>query len=141
MPIEIQVGPPGITISRGRTFMVTDQRGEIDPQTEAGVYALDTRFVSSYRLFLNGEPLVLVYVNPTLPEWLSDLQVQHLRIGPCIFTLHFWREGDRLRWEVVERTADRGTAPQDLIETIDERESGSALSQDTGNITRPITLS
>src|SRR6266436_7505890 len=60
MPIEIQVGPPGITISQGRTFMVTDQRGEIDPQTDAGVYAIDTRFVSSYRLFINREPLVLI---------------------------------------------------------------------------------
>src|SRR5712664_2381258 len=60
MPIEIQVGPPNITISQGRTFMVTDQRGEINPQTDAGVYAIDTRFVSSYRLFINREPLVLV---------------------------------------------------------------------------------
>jgi len=28
MPIEIKVGPPVITISQGRTFMVTDQRAE-----------------------------------------------------------------------------------------------------------------
>src|SRR5947209_16651695 len=60
MPIEIQVGPPSITISQGRTFMVTDQRGEIHPQTDAGVYAIDTRFISSYHLYINSEPLVLV---------------------------------------------------------------------------------
>jgi hypothetical protein len=72
-----------------------------------------------------------LYVHPTLPEWLSDLQLQHLRVGPCTFTLHFWREGDRSRWEVLERTADQGTAQQDLIQAIDERESGSAHSQDS----------
>jgi len=29
MPIEITVAPPGITISQGRTFMATDQRGPV----------------------------------------------------------------------------------------------------------------
>ena len=32
MTIEIKVGPPVITINQGSTFMVTDQRGEIDPR-------------------------------------------------------------------------------------------------------------
>src|SRR5258706_4758718 len=60
MPVEIKVAPPVITISQGRTFMVTDLRGEIDPQTDQGVYAIDTRFISSYRLYINREPWVLV---------------------------------------------------------------------------------
>ena len=59
MPVEIKVAPPVITISQGRTFMVTDLRGEIDPQTDQGVYAIDTRFISSYRLYINREPWVL----------------------------------------------------------------------------------
>ncbi|MDQ6660116.1 MAG: amylo-alpha-1,6-glucosidase [Chloroflexota bacterium] len=60
MPIEIKVAPPGITISQGRTFMVTDQGGEIKPQTDEGVYAIDTRFISYYRFFINQEPWVLI---------------------------------------------------------------------------------
>jgi glycogen debranching enzyme len=60
MPIEIKVAPPGITISQGRTFMVTDQGGEIQPQSEQGVYAMDTRFLNSYRLYLNHQPWQLV---------------------------------------------------------------------------------
>jgi N-terminal domain of (some) glycogen debranching enzymes len=60
MPIEIKVAPPGITISQGRTFMVTDQGGEIQPQSEQGVYTIDTRFLSSYRLYLNHQPWQLV---------------------------------------------------------------------------------
>src|SRR5205085_4697708 len=60
MPIEIKVTPPGITISQGRTFMVTDQRGEINPQSDEGIYAIDTRFISSYHLYINRQPWILV---------------------------------------------------------------------------------
>jgi N-terminal domain of (some) glycogen debranching enzymes len=60
MPLEIQVAPPGITISQGRTFMVTDERGEINPRCDQGVYAIDTRFISYYRFFINRKPWVLV---------------------------------------------------------------------------------
>src|ERR671939_349013 len=60
MPIEIKVAPPGITISQGRTFMVTNSAGEIDPQTDEGVFAIDTRFISYYHLFINRVPWVLV---------------------------------------------------------------------------------
>jgi hypothetical protein len=60
MPIEIKVGPPGITISQGRTFMVTDAKGEISLQSHQGVYAIDTRFVCSYNLYVNRQPWKLV---------------------------------------------------------------------------------
>jgi glycogen debranching enzyme len=46
MPIEIKVAPPGITISQGRTFMVTNQSGEIRTSSDEGVYAIDTRFIT-----------------------------------------------------------------------------------------------
>ena len=57
MPLQIKVGPPTLTISQGRTFAVTTQAGDIPSNTELGVYAIDTRFVNFYRLYLNGEPL------------------------------------------------------------------------------------
>ena len=60
MPIEIKVAPPGITISQGRTFMVTNQGGEINPQTDEGVFAVDTRFISSHHLYINRQPWVLI---------------------------------------------------------------------------------
>ena len=53
MTVEIKVGPPVITLSQGRTFMVTTQAGEIQPDSDQGVYAIDTRFISFYRLFIN----------------------------------------------------------------------------------------
>ncbi|HEX6480228.1 MAG TPA: glycogen debranching N-terminal domain-containing protein [Ktedonobacteraceae bacterium] len=60
MPIEIKVAPPGITISQGRTFMVANSGGEIKPQTDEGVFAIDTRFISYYQFFINRIPWVLV---------------------------------------------------------------------------------
>ncbi len=55
MPVELKVGPPGLTISQDRTFMVTNERGEIDPLSEQGLFAGDTRFVSFYKLYVNDE--------------------------------------------------------------------------------------
>lgn len=61
-----------------------------------------------------------LYVNPTLPEWLSELKIQRLEVGRCRIDLHFWREGDRSRWEVSKLTADEGTAQGDMIQVLDE---------------------
>src|SRR5689334_6606890 len=56
MPVEIAVGPPLLSINNGATFMVTDLAGEIQPDTEQGVFADDTRFVSYYAISANGVP-------------------------------------------------------------------------------------
>ena len=61
-----------------------------------------------------------LYVNPTLPTWLPELQLRHLRVGPCTFTIHFWREGDRSRWEVMHMSLASGVAQEDAIQVIDE---------------------
>jgi glycogen debranching enzyme len=60
MTIEIKVGPPVITISQGRTFMVTTRSGMILPDSDQGLYAVDTRFVSFYQLYINRVPLEVV---------------------------------------------------------------------------------
>ena len=55
VPVQISVGPPTITINQSATFMVTDQNGEIDPNSEQGVFYGDTRLVSHYKLFANNQ--------------------------------------------------------------------------------------
>lgn len=60
MPVEIKIGPPVITISQGRTFMVSDTAGRIDPQTVQGLYMNDTRFISHYSMRLNGQLLDVI---------------------------------------------------------------------------------
>lgn len=62
-------------------------------------------------------------VNPALPDWLPEIEVQHLRVGPCSITLLFWREGDSSRWEVREITADKSVAKDDMIQVV----SGSVI--------------
>jgi len=61
-----------------------------------------------------------LYVNPTLPAWFSEVVLRNLRVGPCLFTLHFWREGDRSRWEVVNMAVDSGVAQEDVIQVMEE---------------------
>jgi hypothetical protein len=64
MPVEIEVGPPILTINQGRVFMVTDldgqivasDNGELTAASELGVFANDTRFVSHYAITVNGHP-------------------------------------------------------------------------------------
>ena len=54
MGVEIALGPPLLSINHGATFMVTDLDGEIQADTDQGVFADDTRFVSYYAIFANG---------------------------------------------------------------------------------------
>jgi glycogen debranching enzyme len=56
VPIEISVGQPALTINHGSTFMVTDLNGEIAAESEQGVFADDTRFVSFYAISADGQP-------------------------------------------------------------------------------------
>jgi N-terminal domain of (some) glycogen debranching enzymes len=55
VPVQISVGPPVLTINQGNTFLVTDQNGEIRPDSEQGMFWNDTRFVSRYQVTANGQ--------------------------------------------------------------------------------------
>jgi glycogen debranching enzyme len=59
MAIEVRVGPPLITINSGSTFVVSEQDGCISPHTEQGMYSRDTRYISSYETYADGERWVL----------------------------------------------------------------------------------
>src|SRR5262245_31394500 len=58
MPVEISVGTPVLSINHGSTFMVTDLSGEIEAESELGVFSNDTRFVSYSAISANGQPWV-----------------------------------------------------------------------------------
>ena len=57
-----------------------------------------------------------LFVQPALPLWLPDIELQHMRVGPCVFTIRFWREGTNSRWEVRDMVADKGTKQEDMIQ-------------------------
>ncbi|MBI4318760.1 MAG: amylo-alpha-1,6-glucosidase [Chloroflexi bacterium] len=46
-----------------------------------------------------------LYVDPQLPDWLPDLTLRGLRVGRDKLDLHFWRDGDQTRWDVIARRA------------------------------------
>jgi glycogen debranching enzyme len=59
MAIEVSVGPQLVTINRGGTFVLAEPDGSIRPGTDQGIYSRDTRYVSNYEIFADGEHLVL----------------------------------------------------------------------------------
>ncbi len=58
MTLAITVGPPVLIINQGNTFMVTDFAGQIAAESEQGLFANDTRFLSYYGIYANGEPWI-----------------------------------------------------------------------------------
>ena len=62
--LPIQVGPSTITMNRDDRFVVCQPDGRIERQAEEGFFARDTRFVSGYDLFLNGQRPVLLNASP-----------------------------------------------------------------------------
>jgi glycogen debranching enzyme len=59
MAIEVIVGPPLITINRGDTFVLSEMDGCITAFTDQGIYSRDTRYVSNYEIFADGERWIL----------------------------------------------------------------------------------
>jgi glycogen debranching enzyme len=55
MPLEVQVGPDQLQLHQGNTVLITETDGQISWPTEKGLYFLDTRLVSVWKLFANGE--------------------------------------------------------------------------------------
>jgi glycogen debranching enzyme len=60
MAFKVQVGPPQIAIHQGQTVLITEQDGQINWPSEKGLYFFDTRVVSSWAIYANGEPWELL---------------------------------------------------------------------------------
>jgi N-terminal domain of (some) glycogen debranching enzymes len=55
MSFKVQVGPPQISIHQGQTVLISEQDGQVNWPSEKGLYFLDTRVVSTWRIYANGE--------------------------------------------------------------------------------------
>ena len=60
MPFKVEVGPPQISIHQGQTVLITEESGQINWPSEKGLYFFDTRVISSWRIYANGEPWELL---------------------------------------------------------------------------------
>jgi glycogen debranching enzyme len=56
MPFKVQVGPRQISIHQGQTVLVSEPDGQIRWPSDKGLYFLDTRVISSWAVYANGEP-------------------------------------------------------------------------------------
>jgi glycogen debranching enzyme len=56
MPFKVQVGPHQVAIHQGQTVLVTEPDGQIASPSERGLYFLDTRIISSWAIYADGEP-------------------------------------------------------------------------------------
>jgi glycogen debranching enzyme len=60
MPVKVQVGPPQIAMHQGQTVLISEEDGQINWPSEKGLYFFDTRIVSSWSIYANGEPWELL---------------------------------------------------------------------------------
>jgi glycogen debranching enzyme len=60
LAFKVQVGPPQIAIHQGRTVLVTEPDGRITGSNEKGLYYFDTRVISNWAIYANGEPWELL---------------------------------------------------------------------------------
>ena len=56
MPLEIKVGPAQLAIHQGFTVFIAEPDGSVTWPTDKGLYFNDTRVVSAYAVYANGEP-------------------------------------------------------------------------------------
>ncbi|MBO0753508.1 MAG: amylo-alpha-1,6-glucosidase, partial [Bradyrhizobiaceae bacterium] len=55
MPFEITVGPPQLVIHQDHTILVAGDDGQIPFGTSKGLYFFDTRVISAWQIYANGE--------------------------------------------------------------------------------------
>jgi glycogen debranching enzyme len=56
MTFKVQVGPAQIAIHQGQTVLVTEPDGQIAWPSQRGLYFYDTRVISAWAIYANGEP-------------------------------------------------------------------------------------
>jgi glycogen debranching enzyme len=60
MPFKVHVGPHQIAIHYGQTVLVSEPDGQVGWPSEKGLYFYDTRVISSWAIYANGEPWTLL---------------------------------------------------------------------------------
>src|ERR1700692_89130 len=56
MAFKVQVGPAQVTIHQGQTVLLTEPDGQVNWPSKCGLYFRDTRVISAWAIYANGEP-------------------------------------------------------------------------------------
>ncbi|WP_245489493.1 MULTISPECIES: glycogen debranching N-terminal domain-containing protein [unclassified Mesorhizobium] len=108
MALEIAIGPPRLAINQGLSFLVTQQDGQISWPTRQGLYASDTRLVSSWQIYANGEAWDL----------LNSGNIAHFAAKIYLVNRAFATEAGRVKAGdlglLIGRSLDQGGMHEDL---------------------------
>jgi glycogen debranching enzyme len=74
MTFKVEVGPPHIAIHEGQTVLVTEPDGQIRSPSEHGLYFRDTRVISAWAIYANGENWDLLNGGAIAPHAASIFQ-------------------------------------------------------------------
>ena len=55
MAFKVQVGPAQIALHQGQTVLLTETDGRVNWPSKCGLYFRDTRVISAWAIFANGE--------------------------------------------------------------------------------------
>ena len=88
MPFKVEVGPPQIAIHNAQTVLITDPDGQVKLASEKGLYFLDTRLISGWMIYANGEPWDLLnggsVTSSTASIHLTNRGLSSARTAPCL---------------------------------------------------------
>src|SRR6202140_4505743 len=56
MAFKVQVGPAQIAIHQGQSVLLTEPDGQVNWPSKCGLYFRDTRVISAWAIYANGEP-------------------------------------------------------------------------------------
>ena len=77
MAFKVQVGPAQIAIHQGQTVLVTDPDGQVNWPSKHGMYFRDTRVISAWAIYTNGEPWDLLNGGAVAPHAARIVQTNH----------------------------------------------------------------
>jgi glycogen debranching enzyme len=68
MAFKVQVGPARITIHQAQTVLLTETDGGVNWPSKCGLYFRDTRVISAWSIYANGEPFDLLNGGAVAPH-------------------------------------------------------------------------
>ncbi|MBA2254412.1 MAG: amylo-alpha-1,6-glucosidase [Chloroflexi bacterium] len=84
--MDVAIGPSTITINHDDRFLVAQPDGTMAPGDDVGFFARDTRFVSGYRLTVNGrDPVLLNAASITHFSVRHEMVTPELPLGTGLF--------------------------------------------------------
>jgi hypothetical protein len=85
LSFKVQVGPPQIAIHQGQTVLVTGLDGQIMWPSEKGLYFHDTRIISNWAIYANGEPWELLLNGGPISYYIGRQPQAENAPGSCCY--------------------------------------------------------